>query len=74
MRFGALLRVDAAVRRDLSRDCSVQFSRHILDAAGVRWNVQELTGMSAEALRQLGLPYSVPETPALMRSYSALSA
>jgi hypothetical protein len=50
---GELLRVDATVWRDLERNCSVQFSRHIFDAAGVRWDVLSSTNMTAAALRQL---------------------
>jgi len=50
---GELLRVDVAVHRDLARECSVQFSRHIFDASGVRWDVLATTTMTAQALAQL---------------------
>jgi hypothetical protein len=52
-RRGELLRVDATVWRDLDRNCSVAFSRHIFDAAGVRWDVLASANMTAFALRQL---------------------
>lgn len=50
---GELLRVDASVKRDLARGCSVAFSRHIFDSVGTRWDVQGQTNMPATALSQL---------------------
>ena len=52
-RAGELLRADAIVQRDLSRNCSVTFSRHILDSQGTRIDVQPLTYMPAAGLVQL---------------------
>lgn len=52
-RAGELLRADVVVTRDLSRRCSVQFSRHIFDSSSTRIDVTPLTFMPASALDQL---------------------
>ena len=53
VRPGAVLRVDVQVRRDLSRKCSVTFSRHMFDSAGTRVDLVGSTQMTAKALEGL---------------------
>ena len=43
--------VVAKVRRDLARDCSVVFSRHMFDASGARFDIVAGQAMSGYALR-----------------------
>lgn len=44
----------APVRRDLERDCSVVFSRHIVDVRGIRFEVSKEPGvMTAAGLRAM---------------------
>lgn len=60
--------INAEVRRDLRRRCSVQFSRFMVDAAGTRWEVTPLTTVTAQGLRvfdaastdRLRVPVNVP--------------
>ena len=52
-RAGELLRADVLVARDLGRECSVEFSRHLFDSRGTRWEVQPQTNMPSAAIRQL---------------------
>ena len=50
---GELLKAEAIVERQVFRDCSVSFSRHIIDSAGQRIDITGTTFMPADALRQL---------------------
>jgi hypothetical protein len=50
---GGVLRIEAKVRRDLSRKCSVQFSRHIFDSQGTRHDISAETMMTFAALQGL---------------------
>ena len=67
---GGQLMVQAKVRRDLERDCSVMFSRYMFDSVGVRYDMTGPQMMSAEAIRamdalapgELNLIVRVPET------------
>ena len=43
----------ALVRRDLDRECSVRFSRHFIDAGGVRFDYAGQAGMTAAGLRDM---------------------
>lgn len=52
-RAGEILRADVLVRRDLSRKCSVTFSRHIFDSSNTRIDITPSTVMPAPALEQL---------------------
>jgi len=45
--------IEANVKRDLSRDCSVVFSRHMFDATGIRFDLTGQQMMSASALKTL---------------------
>ena len=53
VRPGEILRVDATVKRELSRKCSVTFSRHVFDADGTRIDIVPDTYMPAGALEEL---------------------
>ena len=50
---GQILRVDVSVTRDLTRRCSVTFSRHMFDSAGTRIDLVGTTQMTAQALEGL---------------------
>lgn len=50
---GGVTRIEAVVKRDLARDCSVPFSRHLFDATGVRFDISGHQMMSASALNTL---------------------
>lgn len=50
---GGVTRIEAVVKRDLARDCSVTFSRHMFDATGVRFDLSGQQMMSASALKTL---------------------
>jgi len=50
---GGVLVFDAQVTRQLERQCSVQFSRHMFDSTGMRIDIAPLTNMSAEALENM---------------------
>lgn len=52
-RAGGSTRIEAIVKRDLGRDCSVIFSRHLFDASGVRFDITGQQMMSASALKTL---------------------
>ena len=63
----------APVRRDLDRNCSVQFSRHLIDGRGIRFDLTKEPGMmTAAGLRAmdaamggyLRLAVDVPEAAA----------
>ena len=74
--------VVAKVRRDLARDCSVVFSRHMFDASGARFDIVSGQFMSAYALRlmdaltpnELRLRVDVPASaaPGLAHVFSTL--
>ena len=53
VRPGGVLRVDADVRRDLGRECSATFSRHMIDATGTRIDLAGTRHMTADAIRGL---------------------
>jgi hypothetical protein len=57
-RPGEVLRVTNMVQRDLSRGCSVRFSRHMFDSAGTRIDLHPETVMTAAAL--VGLEAASP--------------
>ena len=48
-----VVRFDLDVRRDLDRNCSVEFSRHLVDADGYRHDMSVGQIMDAEALREM---------------------
>ena len=50
---GEILRIEASVKRELSRRCSVTFSRHLFDVEGTRIDVVPDTYMPASALEEL---------------------
>ena len=50
---GQLLTVEAKVRRDLDRECSVYFSRYLFDSIGVRYDLTGPQMMSPSAIRQM---------------------
>jgi hypothetical protein len=50
---GGVLHVEARVKRDLSRPCSVVFSRHIFDSQGTRHDIVAATSMTVAAVRGL---------------------
>lgn len=53
VRPGDVLRVEAAVTRDLTRRCSVTFSRHMFDRDGTRVDLVPDTYMPAAAIDDL---------------------
>jgi len=55
VKAGGILRLEAHVTRDLTRKCSVTFSRHAFDSAGTRLDLVGQTTMTAFALEQLEL-------------------
>jgi hypothetical protein len=50
---GGTVRIVAKVQRDLSRKCSVVFSRHLIDASGARYDLVSGQTMSAYALEAM---------------------
>lgn len=52
-RAGEPIFIDATVKRDLSRECSTVFSRHMFDSRGVRFDLSGQQMMSVSALRTL---------------------
>lgn len=52
-RAGETLEFVAHVRRDIPRDCSVSFSRHMFDSTGARLDIQASTLMTPQALSML---------------------
>jgi hypothetical protein len=50
---GGVLRIEATVKRDLSRKCSVEFSRHVFDSLGTRHDITPETMMTSAALEGL---------------------
>jgi hypothetical protein len=50
---GGVARFEAIVKRDLSRRCSVTFSRHAFDSTGLRLDLVPATSMTADALEGL---------------------
>jgi hypothetical protein len=50
---GGVLRVEALVKRDMTRPCSVVFSRHIFDSVGTRHDISAATPMTVVALQGL---------------------
>lgn len=53
VRPGGVLRVTADVQRDLDRECSVVFSRHMFDSLGTRIDLAGTRNMTADAIRVL---------------------
>lgn len=53
-RPGEIIYFTAPVRRDLDRECSVMFSRHIIDVRGIRFELTKEPGvMTAAGLRAM---------------------
>lgn len=53
-RAGEIVYFTAPVRRDLDRECSVVFSRHIIDVRGIRFDISTAPGvMTAAGLRAM---------------------
>lgn len=50
---GGVLEIEAKVRRDLDRECSVEFSRYLFDSAGFRHESFGPQKMSPKALREM---------------------
>jgi hypothetical protein len=50
---GNIVRIVVQVERDLDRECSAVFSRHLIDPAGVRYDLVAGQYMSADALRKM---------------------
>jgi hypothetical protein len=50
---GQLLRFNFPVRRQLERECSVRFTRHIIDSSGVRSDYEANHFMNADSLRAM---------------------
>ena len=79
---GKSVLLTAKVRRDLSRECSVVFSRHFFDSSGARYDLVAGQYMSAYALRlmdqltpgELRLRDDLPEsvTPGLAHLFTNL--
>lgn len=54
VRAGGTVVFIAAVRRDLDRDCTVQFSRHLIDGLGIRHDfAADPRVMTADGLREM---------------------
>lgn len=53
VKAGGVLTIEASVQRDLSRDCSVQLSSHIIDSKGVRWDLLATQHVTPEGIREV---------------------
>lgn len=70
---GSLAFIDSEVRRDVTRPCSVKFSRFLIDAAGTRWEMLPLSAITADGLRafeaaspnRLRFPAEIPRAAAV---------
>ena len=79
---GGTVYVEAKVHRDLSRGCSVRFTRHIFDSTGRRFDLSDEQVLDAESIEMmdklapgaLRLAFKVPETmlPGPAKQVSAL--
>ena len=53
MIYGDVVKFDLNVRRDLTRNCSVEFGRHFIDSAGYRHDIVVGQIMDAQALAEM---------------------
>ena len=56
-RPGEILRLDARVRRDLGRDCAVEFSRYLFDRYSTRYEGAGPQLMTAQGIRDMDAGY-----------------
>ena len=50
---GGILHIEANVVRDVTRDCSVQLSSHIIDSKGVRWDLLATQHVTPDGIREV---------------------